>query len=156
MGSEVAASLRQLGHDVTLISNLPRPLERVLGAEVAEVYRQLHLEHGVRLSHGHVSFIEGEQRVDGVRLADGQCVPADLVVVGVGAAARIKLATPAGLELTAGGIAVDEYLRTSATGAADCPATAAVPARVRPRAVAHHTVRVDPIGADTPHLPAGA
>lgn len=113
VGSEVAASLRQLGHDVTLISNLPRPLERVLGPEVAEAYRALHLEHGVRLAHGHVASIEGDRHADGVRLADGQRLTADLVVVGVGAAPRLKLALRAGLETIEGGIAVDEYLRTS-------------------------------------------
>ena len=113
VGSEVAASLRQLGYEVTLISNLPRPLERVLGPEVAEVYRDLHLEHGVRLKHGHVSAIEGDERAEGVRLADGQLVSADLVVVGVGAAPRVKLALRAGLDTIAGGIAVDEFLRTS-------------------------------------------
>ena len=113
IGSEVAASLRQLGHDVTLISNLPRPLERVLGPEIGEVYRDLHAQHGVRLVHGHVASVEGDRHVDGVRLADGQRVAADLVVVGVGAAPRIKLATRGGLETIEGGIAVDEYLRTS-------------------------------------------
>lgn len=113
IGSEVAASLRQLGHDVTLISNLERPLERVLGPEVAEVYRSVHVEHGVRLVHGHVSLLEGDRHVDGVRLSDGQRIPADLVVVGVGAAPRIKLATRAGLETRHGAILTDEYLRTS-------------------------------------------
>ncbi|MGH2382055.1 MAG: NAD(P)/FAD-dependent oxidoreductase [Candidatus Limnocylindria bacterium] len=113
VGSEVAASLRQLGHDVTLISNLPRPLERVLGPEIAEVYRGLHVEHGVRMVHGHVSALEGDRHVDGVRLTDGQRVRADLVVVGVGAAPRIKLATRGALETIEGGIAVDEYLRSS-------------------------------------------
>jgi 3-phenylpropionate/trans-cinnamate dioxygenase ferredoxin reductase subunit len=113
IGSEVAASLRQLGHDVTLISSLPRPLERVLGPEVADVYRALHLEHGVRLVHGHVASIEGDRHVDGVRLADGRQVPADLVVVGVGAAPPLKLALRGGLHTTEGGIAVDEYLCTS-------------------------------------------
>ncbi len=113
IGSEVAASLRQLGHDVTLISNLERPLERVLGPEVAEVYRSVHVEHGVRLVHGHVSLLEGDRHVDGVRLSDGQRIPADLVVVGVGAAPRIKLATRAGLETREGAILTDEYLRTS-------------------------------------------
>ena len=63
--------------------------------------------------HGHVSALEGVQHVNGVRLADGQRVPADLVVVGVGAAPRIKLATRGGLETIEGGIAVDEYLRSS-------------------------------------------
>jgi 3-phenylpropionate/trans-cinnamate dioxygenase ferredoxin reductase component len=113
IGSEVAASLRQLGHDVTLISNLERPLQRVLGPEVADVYRAVHLENGVHLAHGHVSLIEGDRRADGVRLSDGQRIAADLVVVGVGAAPRIKLATRAGLETTAGAIVVDEFLRTS-------------------------------------------
>lgn len=114
VGSEVAASLRQLGGDVTLISNLSRPLERVLGQQIADVYREVHLEHGVRLAHGHVSLIEGEDHVDGVRLSDGQRVPADLVVVGVGAAPRIKLATRSGLETNDGAVTVDEYLRSSA------------------------------------------
>lgn len=113
VGSEVAASLRQLGHDVTLISTLPRPLERVLGPEVAEVYRRLHAEHGVRLVQGHVSLLQGTRSVEEVRLTDGHGVPADLVVVGVGAVARLQLAMRGGLETTEGGIAVDEYLRTS-------------------------------------------
>ena len=114
VGSEVAASLRQLGGNVTLVSNLLRPLERVLGPQIAEVYRDVHLEHGVQLAHGHVSLIEGDDHVDGVQLSDGQRVPADLVVVGVGAAPRIKLATRGGLETSDGAIAVDEYLRSSA------------------------------------------
>jgi 3-phenylpropionate/trans-cinnamate dioxygenase ferredoxin reductase component len=113
VGSEVAASLRQLGHDVTLISALPRPLERVLGPEVAEVYRQLHAEHGVRLVQGRVSSIRGTRSVEEIRLTDGHGVSADLVVIGLGAVARLQLAMRAGLETTAGGIAVDEYLRTS-------------------------------------------
>ena len=113
IGSEVAASLRQLGHDVTLTTNLERPLQRLLGPEVAEVYRQVHLENGVRLAHGHVSLIEGDRHVTGVRLSDGQRLPADLVVVGVGAAPRIKLATRGGLDTRDGAITADEYLRTS-------------------------------------------
>ena len=116
VGSESAASLRQLGHDVTLISNLPRPLERVLGPEVAQVYALLHLEHGVHMVHGRVAAIEGGDRVDGVRLADGQNIPADLVVVGVGAAPRIELATRGGLETIDGAIKVDALLQTSAPG----------------------------------------
>jgi 3-phenylpropionate/trans-cinnamate dioxygenase ferredoxin reductase subunit len=113
IGSEVAASLRQLGHDVTLISSLERPLERVLGPEVAEVYREVHLQNGVRLTMGHVALIEGDQRATGVRLSDGTSIPADLVVVGVGTAPDIRLATRAGLETDRGAILVDEYLRTS-------------------------------------------
>lgn len=113
IGSEVAASLRQMGHDVTLISSRPRPLEHVLGPDVAEAYRTLHLEHGVHLATGQVSDVEGEERVDGVRLSDGRRLQADMVVVGIGAVPRLKLALRAGLATTEGGIAVDEYLRSS-------------------------------------------
>jgi 3-phenylpropionate/trans-cinnamate dioxygenase ferredoxin reductase subunit len=113
VGSEVAASLRQLGHDVTLISALPRPLERVLGPEVADVYRQLHAEHGVRVVQGLVSSIRGTRSVEEIRLTDGHGVPADLVVIGVGAIARLELALRGGLETTEDGIAVDAHLRTS-------------------------------------------
>lgn len=113
VGSEVVASLRQLGREVTLISDMPRPLERVLGPEIAEVYRGLHVEHGVHIVHGTVSGIAGDGHVDAVLLADGRRVPADLVVVGIGAIPRIKLATRGGLEVRKGGIAVDEYLRSS-------------------------------------------
>jgi len=113
IGSEVAASLRQLGHDVALISSMPRPLERVLGPEIADVYRDVHTEHGVRLVHGHVVEIEGERRATGLRLSDGRHIDADLVVVGIGAAPRIKLATRGGLETRDGAIVTDEFLRTS-------------------------------------------
>jgi 3-phenylpropionate/trans-cinnamate dioxygenase ferredoxin reductase subunit len=98
IGSEVAASLRQLGLEVTLVSRTERPLERVLGPEIAEVYRRLHEQHGVRVVRG-----------DAGQHANG----ADLVVVGIGALPRLDLARDAGLEIH-GGVVVDEYLRTSA------------------------------------------
>ncbi|MEO8246142.1 MAG: FAD-dependent oxidoreductase [Chloroflexota bacterium] len=113
IGSEVAASLRQLGHEVILISSLPRPLERVLGPEVAETYRQVHLEHGVRLVQGRVASLGGKEDVRGVRLADGRTIRADLVVVGIGSIPRIGLVTRAGLETLHGAVKADEFLRTS-------------------------------------------
>ncbi len=113
IGSEVAASLRQLGHEVTLITNLARPLERVLGPDVADVYRSLHLNRGVRLVSGHVAGVEGDERAEAVRLADGNRIAAELVIAGVGALPRIELAHRAGIEIIDGGVAVDEHLRTS-------------------------------------------
>jgi len=68
----------------------------------------------VSLVSSHVAALEGERRVEGLRLSDGRQIPADLVVAGVGAIPRLKLAMRGGLELRDGGIAVDEYLRTSA------------------------------------------
>jgi 3-phenylpropionate/trans-cinnamate dioxygenase ferredoxin reductase component len=113
IGSEVAASLRQMGRSVTLVTPQPRPLERVLGPEVADAYRDLHLANGVNLVTGRVTELEGNARVESVRLADGRRLAADLVVAGVGAIPRLALALRAGLETTAGGIAVDEHLRSS-------------------------------------------
>lgn len=113
IGSEVAASLRQLGHEVTLVMSQPNPLESVLGPEVASVYGAVHAAHGVRLVTGRVAAIEGETLVTGLRLTDGEVLEADLVVVGVGAEPRLRLAMRAGLELREGGIATDEFLRSS-------------------------------------------
>jgi 3-phenylpropionate/trans-cinnamate dioxygenase ferredoxin reductase subunit len=99
IGSEVAASLRQMGLDVTLVSRTPRPLERVVGPEIADVYRRLHEENGVRIVQGSA----GNAPIDG-----------GLVVIGVGATPRLALARDAGLRIHRNGVIVDEFLRTSA------------------------------------------
>jgi 3-phenylpropionate/trans-cinnamate dioxygenase ferredoxin reductase component len=114
LGSEVAASLRHLGLPVTLIDVASVPLERVLGPEVGAVYRDLHAEHGVTLALGTgISSLHGTRRVEEVRTTDGRRVPADLVVVAVGAVPRTELAVRAGLAVV-DGVVVDEHLRTSA------------------------------------------
>jgi 3-phenylpropionate/trans-cinnamate dioxygenase ferredoxin reductase subunit len=113
IGSEVAASLRQMDRPVTLVTNLQLPLERVLGEEVAEVYAALHLSHGVEIVAGHVMALVGDDRVTGVRLVNGRVLPADLVVAGVGAMPRSGLALRAGLTMAEGAVAVDEQLRSS-------------------------------------------
>jgi 3-phenylpropionate/trans-cinnamate dioxygenase ferredoxin reductase subunit len=116
IGSEVAASLRQIGRDVTLVAPGDAPLQRVLGREVAEVYRAAHAGNGVRLVLGTtVAGFRGRGRVESVVTADGQAITADLVVVGIGATPRTELAAAAGLELERG-IVVDEYLETSVPG----------------------------------------
>jgi len=114
IGSEVAASAKQKGCEVTLVEMAQLPLERVLGPELGAIYRDIHLEHGVDFIGGaSVEAIEGESRVEAVRLAGDRRIEADFVVVGVGIAPRVELAREAGLELD-NGIAVDQLLRTSA------------------------------------------
>jgi 3-phenylpropionate/trans-cinnamate dioxygenase ferredoxin reductase subunit len=116
IGSEVAASARQLGAEVTMIDPGSVPLERVLGPEVGAVYRDLHAEHGVEMHFGvAVESIRGTTAVEGVRLTNGTVLPAEVVVVGIGVTPRIELAQAAGL-VTDNGIAVNEYLATSAPG----------------------------------------
>ena len=114
IGSEVAASARQRGLEVTVIDPTAVPLERVLGTEVGAVYRDIHTDHGVRMLLGTgVDAIEGAQVVERVRTGDGHELDCDLVVVGVGVEPRTRLASQAGLALD-DGIAVDERLQTSA------------------------------------------
>ena len=113
IGTEVAASLRQLGADVTLVTNLPRPLERVLGPEIGDVIAGIHRDRGVTLESGNVTGLVGDAQSTGVLLAGGRTVPADLVVIGVGVVPRIELAQRAGLEIVDGGVAVDDRLRSS-------------------------------------------
>ncbi len=116
VGAEVAASARQLGCDVAMVELASVPLERVLGREVGEVYRDLHAEHGVDLHFGvGVDRLVGSTTVEGVRLSDGTTLAADVVVVGVGVAPRTELAEAAGLLLD-NGVAVDGHLQTSVPG----------------------------------------
>ena len=116
IGSEVAASARQIGAEVVLIERGNVPLERVLGAEVGAVYRDLHTDHGVELLPGTgVEAFAGANSVEEVRTSDGRRIACDVIVVGVGVAPRIGLAEAAGLALD-DGIAVDERLETSVPG----------------------------------------
>ena len=113
IGSEVAASARQMGADVAVVAPSRVPLEQVMGPEVGGVYRDLHAEHGVELHLGAgVESLVGSTAVAGARLTDGTSVEGDLVIVGVGVTPRLELAEAAGLALD-NGIVVDDRLRTS-------------------------------------------
>jgi len=116
IGAEVAASARQLGVDVTLIERAEVPLEAVLGREVGAIYADVHREHDVELLAGAATEgFEGDGRVEAVRIADGDPVACDLVVVGIGVVPRTALAEAAGIEID-NGIVADERLETSVAG----------------------------------------
>jgi 3-phenylpropionate/trans-cinnamate dioxygenase ferredoxin reductase component len=115
-GSEVAASFRHLGASVSLVEPTSVPLERVLGKDVGRIYANLHVAHGVDLRSGvSVEALLGSGAVEAVRLNDGILLPAEVVVVGVGAEPRTDLAVRAGLSID-NGIVVDEFLQTSDPG----------------------------------------
>ena len=85
IGMEVAASLA--GHDVevTVVERESTPLEKQLGREVGEVIRKLHEENGTVFRLGRtVERFQGDDKVQGVELDDGERLLADLVVVGLG------------------------------------------------------------------------
>ena len=116
IGAEVAASARQRGVEVTVIDPASVPLERVLGAEVGAIYRDIHIDHGVQLLLGTgVEAFEGDTAVERVRTSDGRALECDFVVVGVGVQPRTELALQGGLHVD-DGICVDEHLQTSMPG----------------------------------------
>jgi 3-phenylpropionate/trans-cinnamate dioxygenase ferredoxin reductase subunit len=119
IGSEVAASLRQLDREVVLVAPNAVPLERVLGPEIGRVFGDAHAGHGVELLLGTgVAALRGKSRVEQGRVeqvitSDGRIVACDLVVAGIGATPRTELAEAAGLTVD-NGVVTDGRLRTSA------------------------------------------
>jgi 3-phenylpropionate/trans-cinnamate dioxygenase ferredoxin reductase subunit len=109
IGLEVAASASKLGCAVTLIEAQPRILMRGVPEEIAKVVHARHVEAGVSMEVG--TALKAVE-TDGVRLADGRKVTADIVIAGIGAAPEVALAKEAGLAVE-NGITCDETLRTS-------------------------------------------
>ena len=106
IGSEVAATCRGLGAEVTVVEALPTPLGRVLGAEMGEACAGLHRAEGVTVRTGvGVNWVTSD-RGDGaptvVHLADGTDLEADLVVVGIGVVPAVAWLEGSGLTLDDG------------------------------------------------------
>ena len=117
IGSEVAASLRQLGVDVVVVERDPVPLRRVLGEEVGRVMEGIHRDHGATLIfEDTVAALEGEGgRVGRVRTGHGRLIECDFVVVGLGIEPVTELLADTGAEID-NGIVVDEFCRTGVEG----------------------------------------
>lgn len=116
IGSEVAASARQKGCEVTVIEPAGVPLERVLGEKMGGVYRDIHIDQGVRMLLGTgVEAFEGNGRVERIRTSGGEMVEADLAVVGIGVVPRTSLAEEMGAA-SDNGILVDAALKTDLRG----------------------------------------
>ncbi len=114
IGLEVTAAARTYGNDVTVVEPQPTPLHGVLGPEMGAVFARLHRDHGVDLfTDTTVRELRGPAgRVETVVTDRHAGLPADLVVVGIGAAPNTRLAAAAGLEVD-NGVVVDERLRSA-------------------------------------------
>jgi 3-phenylpropionate/trans-cinnamate dioxygenase ferredoxin reductase subunit len=113
IGAEVAATCRNRGLAVTVLEALPQPMVRGLGPELGAVIADMHRDHGVDLRTGvQVTAIEGDTRVERVRLGDGSAIDADVVVVGVGVAPDTGWLDGSGLTLD-NGVVCDETCRAA-------------------------------------------
>ena len=113
IGSEVSASLRQLGIEVTAIEGARVPLARVLGAEVGGVLGDIHREKGVQLvMEDSVAAFEGAGRVERVRTRNGRVLECDVVIAGIGIVPNTELLAAAGADVD-DGVLVDGRCRTS-------------------------------------------
>jgi NADPH-dependent 2,4-dienoyl-CoA reductase/sulfur reductase-like enzyme len=116
IGSEVAASCRSLGLDVTLIEALASPLARVLDPRMGALCAALHRDQGVDLRlERSVERFEGSDRVERLVLNDGSRIDADLVVVGIGVLPETGWLAASGLAL-GDGVLCDATLATAAPG----------------------------------------
>ena len=111
IGCEVAASLTQLGVQVTAVFPGKDPLERVLGGQVGGLISAIHRAHGVELLPGEqVTAFEGTERLEAVATASGRRIACDFAVAGVGIQPEVP-DVPVAQE---NGILADELCRASA------------------------------------------
>jgi NADPH-dependent 2,4-dienoyl-CoA reductase/sulfur reductase-like enzyme len=122
IGCEVAASLHSMGLSVTLVEPAPTPLAQAVGTEIGKLVTRQHVEKGVtvRAGTGVDEIVAQDGRVTGVKLSDGEVVPADIVVVGIGSTPIVDFLDGSGIDLASrevgGGVACNEVGRTNADG----------------------------------------
>ncbi len=114
IGLEAAAVLAKLGKKVTVLEALDRVLARVAGEPLSRFYEAEHRAHGVEVRLGaRIDCIVGENgEATGVRMEDGEILPAQCVIVGIGIVPAIDVLKDAGA-VCSNGVEVDEYCRTS-------------------------------------------
>ncbi|ASR35523.1 hypothetical protein BAY61_11535 [Prauserella marina] len=119
IGAEAAGVAAALGADVTIVEQQRLPFLGLFGEAVAGALCRRHTERGITVLGGtKVERIEGEHRAEAVLLADGTRLPADLVLLGLGAVPRVEWLAGSGIALGSGstGILCDEQGRTSRPG----------------------------------------
>ena len=116
IGAEVAASLRILGNDVTVVEIFETTLYRILGPAIGRVLEAVHRDHGVNMLFNEaVASFEGDGRLEAVVTSGGRRIEADVAIVGVGTEPAVELMAGTGLD-QGGGIPVGPTLETEVRG----------------------------------------
>ena len=116
LGLEAAYGLAKAGAPVTLVHLMDRLMERQLDAPAAHLLKSLVERKGIRiLLNASTARILGENKVEGVELADGRRIGADAVIFAAGIRPNVALANEAGIKVNRG-IVVDDVLQTNADG----------------------------------------
>ena len=116
IGAEVAASLRMLGNDVTVVEIFETTLYRILGPTIGRVLEAVHRDHGVKMLFNEaVASFEGDGRLEAVVTSGGRRIDADVAIVGVGTEPAVELMAGTGLD-QGGGIPVGPTLETAVRG----------------------------------------
>jgi len=116
VGAEAAATIRTLGHAVTVVDPLATPLARLVGPEVGRPLEELHRRRGVDTRFGvGVEGIDGTAGNLTVRLTDGSTLAAATVLVGIGAVPNDGWLADSGL-LVDNGVVCDRYCRAVDSG----------------------------------------
>lgn len=116
IGAEVAASLRTMGCDVTVIEIFETALYRVLGGDIGRVLEAIHRDHGVTMYFNDlVARFEGDGRLERVVTKGGRTVEADVAVVGIGTEPAIHMMAGTGLDQP-GGVPVGPTMETTIPG----------------------------------------
>lgn len=137
IGCEVAASLRKLGAEVTIVEPQPAPLASVLGTQIGELVARLHRAEGVDVRCGvGVSGVSGTGHVEKVQLSDGTELDADVVVIGIGS-------RPSTDWLEGSGVAVDNGVICDAAGRTSAPKVWAIGDVASWQDASGHQVRVE-------------
>jgi 3-phenylpropionate/trans-cinnamate dioxygenase ferredoxin reductase component len=116
IGAEVAASLRTMGCDVTVVEIFETALYRVLGGEIGRALEAIHRDHGVTMHFNDVvARFEGDGRLERVVTNGGRSIDADVAIVGVGTEPAVEILAGTGLDQP-GGIPVGPTLETAIPG----------------------------------------
>ncbi len=114
IGMEVAASLAQQGLEVTVVFPNEVPFETVLGADVGNMFLQMHQSHGVKFEPKEkVKAINGKTKVESVDLNAGETLAADMVIVGIGVEPATDFIEQLALDENDHSIPVNQYLQAA-------------------------------------------